>query len=295
MDKQTARFLSALNCRFYEEHASSFSDTRNTPWSGWAHCLDAISYTGTSSSPLPYLSVLDLACGNLRFEAFLTRMLPTTRFDFFAVDACDTLIPSTPAVNYQHLDVLSALLDGSCLHEQLVAPACDLSVSFGFMHHVPCRTHREELLLSLIRKTRPGGHTIVSLWQFANNENMRKKAQAAHSRALAELGQEKRRINHCIPSSDQFAPSLLVRTVRTVPTVPAVPTVPEDLPAHLEQNDFLLGWQNTPGAFRYCHSFSDVEVNQLAAVAEGSAHVVARFKADGRTNDLNAYLVFKRL
>ena len=62
----------------------------------------------------------------------------------------------------------------------------------------------------------------------------------------------------------------------------------------LDEGDYLLGWQNKPGAYRYCHSFTRREADGLASSVAGEAELVARFEADGRTGNLNAYLVLRR-
>lgn len=61
----------------------------------------------------------------------------------------------------------------------------------------------------------------------------------------------------------------------------------------LGEGDRLLGWKDVPGAWRYCHSFSDAEIDCLAASVAASAVEVGRFRADGRTGDLNTYLVLQ--
>ena len=48
------------------------------------------------------------------------------------------------------------------------------------------------------------------------------------------------------------------------------------------------------GAYRYCHSFADSEIESLIADVANCALLVDRFKADGRTGDSNEYLVFRR-
>ncbi|MDR1082325.1 MAG: class I SAM-dependent methyltransferase, partial [Coriobacteriales bacterium] len=167
--------------------------------------------TGEQTGAQQALSVFDLACGNLRFENFLASALPETTLNFYAVDNCDRLVQMSDMkfcaanqekqyvthpleqytncqLNYQNLDVLDALGADLCLNDQLAAPLCDLSVSFGFLHHVPLAKYREEILASLVRQTRPGGLVIVSLWQFLNDETLAKRARATHKRALQELG-----------------------------------------------------------------------------------------------------------
>jgi hypothetical protein len=160
-----------------------------------------------------------------------------------------------PHLHYQSLDILNVLQESLQLDEHLTAPLCDLSVSFGFMHHVPLQKYREHVLTSLARQTRSGGFIIVSFWQFLNSAGMARRAQTTHERALHEL----------------------------------------ELPS-LEEGDYLLGWKNVPGAYRYCHSFSGAEIDQLAAslTRDVPASVISRFTSDGKTGNLNTYLILQK-
>jgi len=252
MDTQTAKILCMINNDFYRNHGASFSATRQHPWPGWRSCLDRVRDTCSDGSKDAL--VFDLACGNLRFEAFLDAALPGAAITFHAVDTCNSIVPQTPSVQYQNLDILGVLQKGLCLSDQLTAPLCDLSVSFGFMHHVPLQEYREKILSSLVRQTRPGGYVIASFWQFLNNEAMGDKARITHRYALKELGLQE-----------------------------------------LDDNDYLLGWKNIPGAYRYCHSFSEPEIDQLTKSIAKEAAVVSRFVSDGRTNNLNTYVVLRVL
>lgn len=255
MNTETAEILCKINNDFYRNHCASFSATRRLPWSGWGSCLDILKDACSDGCCLDGCQdflVFDLACGNLRFETFLNSALPEAAITFYAVDNCDALVSQVPSVNYQSLDILDVLQNGLCINDRLAAPVCDLSVSFGFMHHVPRQEYREEILSSLVRQTRSGGYVIVSLWQFLNNKDMGDKARVVHERALGELGLQT-----------------------------------------LDDNDYLLGWKNIPGAYRYCHSFSEPEIDQLIESVAGKAAVVSRFVSDGRTDNLNTYLVLR--
>lgn len=248
---------------------------------------DADAKTLRSEHARPALSVLDLACGNLRFEAFLAKELADTDLAFHTADDCDALVKDAPwrpdpadgaalgnraagSIRWHHqsFDVLAALdaegrsdgaaLDaetpggGPALAEALQTPRCDLAVSFGFLHHIPLPRWREEVLAMLAAKVRPGGFVIVSLWRFLENPLLARKAEATHEHALAELG----------------------------------------LPP-LDAGDRLLGWRDEPGAYRYCHSFTDGEIDALAASVGHAVTEVARFRADGRDGALNSYLVLQ--
>ncbi len=63
----------------------------------------------------------------------------------------------------------------------------------------------------------------------------------------------------------------------------------------LDEGDYLMGWQDSTETFRYCHSFSDADVDALIAHAQNDANLVTRFCADGKSGNLNCYLVFRKV
>lgn len=249
--------LCALTGEFYRANAESFSQTRQSPWQGWVRLLEVVE----AASGREPLCVLDLACGNLRFERYLADTLPSRMLSGYAVDNCDPLVEAgernesdaLSRMSFQNLDAIERLSGGS-LRESLEAPdaSCDLVVSFGFMHHVPLERWRVELLRTLIAKVRPGGFVAVSFWRFLNSDKLARKAQETTIRARAELG------------------------------------IPE-----LSPNDYLLGWQDTQGLYRYCHHFDELEIERLLAAVADSAELVSRFEADGKTGNLNEYVVLR--
>lgn len=243
MDISTAKALANLNNAFYSANHESFSATRQRAWTGWRRVAQAIAE--------PPRSVLDVACGNLRFKEFLNRELGIA-CDYHAVDACADLMPAggNSSVQFQQLDIVDRLIEGN-LPASLAAPACDLTVCFGFMHHVPTSVLRTRLLEALLQKTNSGGIVAVSFWQFANDDKLRAKAKKATAQFNAQF---------------HFP---------------------------LEDGDYLVGWNDLPGAARYCHSFSDAEVDSLAETASAYATLESRFSADGRTGNTNSYLVLR--
>ena len=294
--------LCALTGEFYRANVESFSQTRQSPWRGWARLLEVMDAAGgrtgcepgalhaadgavegsvrrdtraaddegrgracavadAGASGREPLRVLDLACGNLRFERYLADALPGKMLSGYAVDNCDPLVEAgernesdaLSRMSFQNLDAIERLSAG-CLREALEAPdaSCDLAVSFGFMHHVPLERWRVELLRALVAKVRPGGFVAVSFWRFLNSDKLARKAQETTSRARAELG------------------------------------IPE-----LPPNDYLLGWQDTQGLYRYCHHFDEPEIERLLAMVADSADLVSRFEADGKTGNLNEYVVLR--
>ena len=288
MDKRTAEQLAQATSRFYAEHAASFSATRARPWAGWYRCADMLvelagargggggadvkrggagtgGRTGGEAHANGGLELLDLACGNLRFERFMHEAHPQTPLSMYAVDGDDALVfdlahamDAAGELSYQHLDIVEALQTERALTGALEAPVCDAAVCFGFMHHVPQFLWRRRLLDALVRGVRPGGLVFVTLWQFADDADRAAKASETTQRAAEELG------------------------------------IDEE---ELGEGDYILGWQDAPGAWRYCHHFSDSEIDRLAAEQEanGKAKLAASFSADGKGGRQNRYLVLRRL
>lgn len=282
MDRITAEILCKLTDDFYTANAESFSRTRASAWPGWQRVLEEARIVASNAGPAAQqsleeglfgnsewpLTVLDVACGNLRFASYMREQLPSdAQLEYFAVDNCDELVlpeeelaNTMPYVRYEKVDVLQRLLHGADVVDAIEAPLCQLVVAFGFMHHVPGREARAALLDALVRSAKPGGYVAVSFWQFMDNEELATRAQQDHAAALAALQLDA---------------------------------------ARLDAGDYLLGWQDVPieqvGSIRYCHHFTDKEIDQLAAAVAPRAQVAARFTADGRTGNLNTYLILQTL
>lgn len=270
MDEHTATFLVDLDNRFYRRMAGPFSATRRGPWPGWdavadcidndlpGKCLQCPKLPACPHAPedATTVSVLDLACGNLRFESYLEQRLPHLRFRFHAVDNC-AVFPERPVsglLQFQQMDVIGRLMADN-LSTELQAPPCQVAASFGFMHHIPGQGLRERFIRKMVDLVVPGGLVCVSLWNFMQDPDLARKALETTGRAVRELEIEA---------------------------------------ANLEGGDYILGWQDEAGAYRYCHSFDDDEVDDLAECAEPQARVIRRYKADGRGGKLNTYLVLQR-
>lgn len=259
MDTKTKRALAALTTRFYAEHAASFASTRRTPWPGWERCVRAVGALGGSP-----LRVLDVGAGPLRLERMLARELNDRELDLHAVDNCPALAGDapgdTPAVTWHERDVVSALIDDMDPLGGL--PAFDAAACFGLMHHVPGAHERARLLRSLVRALRPGGIAVVSLWRFMDNGQLAAQARGSLERARG----------------DEALPAALRSQL-------------DELAGH---GDRLLGWQRAPGAWRYCHSFSDADVTALIDATAADAGLAGRFRSDGRDGRMNEYLVLRR-
>lgn len=294
-DTATIRQLNALTSEFYAREAASFSATRQSPWHGWEHAWKVIAAAEPAFAAQP-LSVLDLGCGNLRFEWFLAERAAGP-LAVTAIDNCAPLVkdsrrpvsnPARPnaagrqctfadspenatpphaeegpaarkpvAVDFRHIDIVESLLEDA-LADCLPRSICDLAVAFGLMHHLPTFALRARVLQELISALRPGGFAIVSFWQLLNDARIAAKAATTTAEGRAE----------------------------------------RDLPP-FQENDFLLGWQEAQHVYRFCHHTDDSEIDALLAALQANPdappfHEVARFSADGKQGSLNRYVILQR-
>ena len=253
----TAERLTRITSEFYTQQAQSFSVTRQAPWQGWQKCLEAMPQLLAGEKP----SVLDVGCGNLRFARFLCGEAGIVPAKYFAVDNCRPLVESGDVdeqvsdLAFIELDVIKSLLDNT-LSSELTVSACDLVVAFGFLHHVPGAKKRLQLLRTLLEKTKPGGFVCVSFWQFMNNQKLADKAYETTDQGLQALG---------IDASE------------------------------LEKNDYLIGWQGKAETWRYCHHFSQEELDKLLVSLGSDVQVCEQFSADGKENNLNRYVILQRV
>ena len=175
MNIELAQQLCELNNQFYCTWADSFSSTRHNTWPGWERCLQeaglrdigqktatadgmasaeasnaasaptttcesaALKEFSIPSQPLPAarpLNVLDVACGNLRFEAFLAHSLPNRKIRTYALDACDELaldniaLPDNGEVAFHHCDAIAELRKGTLRETLCGSGPMDFTVSF---------------------------------------------------------------------------------------------------------------------------------------------------------------------
>lgn len=257
MNMTTAKKLIQATNNFYAMEATSFSRTRERPWDGWQKIPSIIAPTVEQRHRAghPY-SVLDIGCGNLRFECFLKDAFPNQVFALFGVDNCTALLHSNSLsehVSAQELDVMASLEDGT-LHDALKAPPSDLTIAFGFMHHIPVPAWRKTLLAELIERTTSGGIVALTFWRFAEDADARHKAEQITEEGCYKL----------------------------------------NIALNTNAGDYLLGWQKHEDVFRYCHSFSDEEIDTLAACANDlGAKTFTTFDADGPHDNSNRYLILQ--
>lgn len=249
--------LRALNRDFYRRRASEFSDTRDHPWPGWERVV-----TGVLAVPRPAesepLRVLDVGCGNGRFALYLAEAW-NGQVAYHGLDASAELL-AVAAERTRDLGDLETTLDcldvlGEPVGEGLPEGPYDLVAAFGLLHHVPGARQREALVYALAQRVSSGGWLAISAWQFGRSERMLR---------------------------------------RVIPWEAYPPEDPIDS-AELEPGDHLLSFGDRTEAPRYCHHCDTEELDALARAPEpATGWRLERFDADGRSGDLNHYLVFHR-
>ena len=245
MNDETIRALVALNNEFYRANHESFSSTRKGAWPGWARVCGHV-----ECGQRPF-HVIDVACGNLRFERYFRDCFPNADLCFDCLDSCPQLYRGVDGARFHEVDVMERLIEGKPLTPD--AGMHDLAVSFGFMHHIPTQRLRNGFFNSLVECLKPGGIAAVSFWRFATDERLHKRAVATTRQGASDLG------------------------------------------LALEANDYLVGWDGRPGTYRYCHSFTPLEIDEIIQSVWESGTCIDRFDSDGRNGALNTYTVVRRL
>ena len=304
MDIATARSLIELNNRFYTRNAASFSATRSAPWAGWRALSELLAQHGWSNpdddgtGAAEERRVLDLACGNLRFERFLADEFPKLNLRFVAVDSCAELACDTAVrdidCTYRQIDVLQALLDcdentpGSACPAVVIAPGSTC----------PAVTITPESSCPAVAIA-PGnapapeaGPTFDLCASFGFMHHV--PGEHLRRRLLDRLLDRTSPGGLLAMSFWQFMSD--DRLSRKADQADSAMRAQGRIDmARLDANDHFLGWQTDPSPLRYCHHFDEREIDELVASVGTRAREVARYSADGSSGTLNRYLVLERL
>ena len=257
IDLELARTLCRLNSDFYLRQYQSFSDTRRQPWPGWQRCLDLIGDADAARS-----NGWALASGDL---TVLDLAAGNMRFAVFLGDALPGLNFTVYAVD--NCPPLAVELP------QVVYRQLDIAEA------LLTGSNLSELLLS-------APVDLAVCFGFMHHLPL----HTMRVDALAALLQKTRPGGFVCASFWQFMSDAGLAAGALITSRQALAEL--SLP-NLDKNDYLLGWQGKPGVYRYCHSFSDDEIDRLIASLPNHARLVGRFKSDGRTGELNTYLIWQ--
>lgn len=317
MDNATAQRAAELTAQFYAEVADSFSETRVGAWPGWQGVLDAVSAqvgsgAGAAETALSAeensFDVLDMACGNLRFEKFLQESGVPVR-SVCAVDNCPQFVIGNRAgegekgsargegalgsfpfpVRFRQIDILG------CADVSREIYGCRESGS------------GESRVPDTFERTDVSHGTFTSCGSGADDGDrgdsgafdlavcfgfMHHVPRAEQRRELLRVLVRATRPGGMVAVSFwQFANS--ERLLRKAEAATARGARLHGI-RFSDENDHLLGWQDEQNVFRYCHNYTEEEIDGLVAAIGGEGvQQVARFSADGETGNLNRYIVLK--
>ena len=256
MDTATAYRLSKLTSEFYAQVAESFSATRQAPWSGWRRVYEEC-LLGRDSE----LRVCDVACGNLRFERFVAERRAAAGaaggLRVFAFDNCDALEAGSFINNASILYTHTDVV--GLLHE-----GSELGDVLG------------ESVCDVAVCFGFMHHLPLSLWRARVLEALVGCVEPGGFVAVSfwQLSRSPKLLEKARAFTEDKVPELGIRG--------------------LGQGDWLLGWQDRTDVVRYCHDFSEEEIDELTAHVGGVAQEVARFSADGATDNLNRYVILQK-
>ena len=201
------------------------------------------------------LRVLDVGAGDGRFGAHLAQRAWTRRVEYLGLDASPALGATAQA---RKLGAGYRFAHFDFVTEEpatrLSNDRFDLIVLFGVMHHVPSLALRQRLIAHLAQPLAPGGMLAMTFWRLAEDPRFERRILPWEQHNL--------------------------RASRTVCT------------ADLEPGDTLLRWGNADAPPRYCHFADEAEIETLIACS--GLPLMTRFRADGRDDRLNDYVVLRR-
>lgn len=228
-----------LNKEFYEKVGDDFSSTRQAPWKGWSRVVEEIKGHFKNGK----LSLIDVACGNGRFQGFIDSNL--TNINYVGVDSSEVLLEKAktnyPSATFEHYDVVLEL--------NKMSNQYDIVVAFGITHHIPSQEFRETWFENLSKLVKPGGLLIFTIWDFFNDASF--------------------------DVSKTYIPSHINK-------------------AELEEGDYFLSWDRIGGdVLRYCHHYSESEINKISEILERNGmELNSTWKDDGKGGVSNLYFVY---
>jgi tRNA (uracil-5-)-methyltransferase TRM9 len=215
MTQDTINKLLDLNLHFYQNVGTAQNPSLEYYWEGWYKIKNHI-LSLNKNNP----KVLDIGCGNGRFENFLKKEM-ALNCDYTGVDFADQYsIGRNPNLN-------SKFVKGDVIKDNwtsgFVSNKFDLVVAFGLIHHIPSSKSRQKFFDDVRSIVGNNGLFVFSTWEFATNPRLIKRILDLEAKEL-------------------FLKSQNINT--------------EDL----EQGDYILDWIKKILLHRYAHSFTESEI-----------------------------------
>jgi SAM-dependent methyltransferase len=254
------KVLKDLTTDFYQKIANEFDATRHYQWTGWGKLAEYFKDFGVVPS-----SVLDVACGNGRFIDTLLDI--SSEFSYLGIDNNRTLlrfakkkyggIDKNRKIIFRNIDIYS---------DWELNKKYDLIVVFGITHHLVNAQVRIEFFSKISKAIAERGLAVVSFWDFLSDKKLQKKIvtkeQFLKSGISGEDPMQMEGINLGIFDS-------------------------------LRQNDYILDWKKSQTAYRFCHYYTQEEIEML--FSQSGLKIVNRFSSDGPNQKANQYFVLQKI
>ncbi|MBN1618430.1 class I SAM-dependent methyltransferase [Candidatus Dojkabacteria bacterium] len=260
MEKSLIERLVKINETFYSNIYDEFDSSRSTSWPGWKKFWPLLKFNKA------IVNILDIGCGNGRFIPFINNF--DINYKYTGFDISSELL-NLAKKRYVKNNIKFLVGDLLKINESEICDFhYDLITCFNVFHHIPSYRIRVECIKKLISLLNPDGFIVLTFWKFV----------------------EFKRFNeHLIPWG-----SLNVNE------------------SDLESGDFIMDWrsftskisessisnsstQTIPTNVRYCHYFSDAEVDQILSdiLSNCDINLINRFRSDGREKKLNEYVILQ--
>lgn len=273
MKKETVKKLNQLNQDFYNTIGKEFDDTRSHIWPGWEKVLEIIQNKEIEG-------VLDIGCGNGRFGEFVLKnhsqaKTHDPKLIYTGIDSNEFLLKQAeeklgkiatptqqshsradgnPGKNQKFSLFKKDIIFDSW--EKSFEKKFDLIVIFGVMHHIPGSQNRIDLIKKAKKLLTKNGLIIFTTWQFAENERLQKRVVCPNPETSGE-------------------------------TLKKLDLNKDDL----EENDYIMDWQRGKTAYRYCHHYSQEEVENICT--KSKLKIDQTFLEDGKERSVNRYWVLE--
>lgn len=303
MDARTAHILADATNRFYAKVEASFSETRQQPWPGWMHVLELA--RTAPDSPLRRLEaqplrLLDIGCGNMRFERFLQEQIDNAAQDESAQPKDAKLAERATLLETAEKLVMPETAEAA---EMAKAASTSASPTIDALMLDACKFNDASF---------PGRFIEMDIIQALENGEMGRRIGANAHDLVVSFG-----VMHHIPLASwrhdmlrdmlrSAAPGGIVavslwrpldsaRIARKAEASTMQGCRDLDVQLSIADGDMLLGWQSESGIYRYCHHFSEREVGSLARLAEREGcKVLSAFSPSDGSDSLNTYLVISK-
>lgn len=171
MKPEIFKRLQALNTEFYQTFAEQFAEKRTRLQPGVEHALKLIP---TDSN------ILDMGCGH---GALAQHLIDNNhQGTYLGVDLSEEMINlARTSVHHSRVTFKQADLSMgtwiSPLHQlpTLFQPPYSCVVAFASLHHIPGKDRREALVKEVFNLMKPGGHWILSVWDFLRSDRLRSR------------------------------------------------------------------------------------------------------------------------